>query len=146
MTDTQVEFAGPEWIAAITDVLEKAMAGLDTGGRTYVISEEFTHAPAHLVAAGQTSVGWHFKVTDDKVEVGQGALDTGDLVTTVDYQACLPVARLVYGDTPEAIEEAMKVRSVAQATGTRIGDETSLPPDLLARLMRVHNDMARLTR
>ena len=145
MTDTKVEFASPEWMAAITEVLHKTMTGLDTGGRTFVISEEFTNAPAHLVAPGQTSIGWNFKVTDDQVAVGRGAVDNGDLVTTVDYQACLPVARLVYEDAPEAMEEAMKVRSAAQSTGSRIGDETSLHPDLLARLLGVHNEMARLT-
>jgi hypothetical protein len=143
---SRVEFASQEWMAAITEILQRAMTGLDTGGRTYTISEEFTDAPAHLVAPGATSIGWHFTVTDDQVEVGQGALQAGDLLTTVDYQACLPVARLVYENTPEAIEEASKLRAAASATGARVGDETSLAPDLLARLLRVHNEVASITR
>ena len=146
MTDTGVEFASPAWMSAITDVLREAVKGLNTGGRSFVISEEFTNAPAHLTTSGQTSIGWHFSVTDDHVEVAPGAVDAGDLVTAVDYQACLPVARLIYADSPEAVEEATRIRATARSTGSRIGDETALPPDLLARLVSVHNQMARITR
>jgi len=146
MTDNDIEFASPAWISAITDMLGEAVKGLDTGGRSFVISEEFTDAPTHLTGAGETSIGWHFTVTDDHVEVGQGALDTGDLVTSVDYHACLPVARLIYEDSPEAVERAARIRAAANSTGSRIGDERSLHPDLLARLVIVHNEMARITR
>jgi hypothetical protein len=69
-----------------------------------------------------------------------------DLRTTVDYAATLPVARLVYGSTPEAMAEAQLARDAARATGTRIGDEADLPPQLLERLIGVHNAMAVRTR
>jgi hypothetical protein len=141
-----VELASPEWLHAIAGELERAIRGLDLGGKTYTVCEEFTDPPAHLVPAGATSLAWYFRVTDDKVEVGAGVVVDADLRTTVDYAATLPVARLVYGSTPEAMAEAQLARDAARATGTRIGDEADLPPQLLERLIGVHNAMAVRTR
>jgi hypothetical protein len=42
--------------------------------------------------------------------------------------------------------EAQLARDAARATGTRIGDEADLPPQLLERLIGVHNAMAVRTR
>jgi hypothetical protein len=140
-----VEFASPAWLAAITEVLEKVMVGLDTGGRTYTISEEFTDAPEHLKSAHGT-IAWHFRVTDDRVEVGTGARREGDLVTTVDYKASLRVARFVYGTSEEAVAQGTKLREAAEATGSRVGDVSVFPAELVARLFSVHNEMALRTR
>jgi hypothetical protein len=140
------ELASPEWFAAITDSLQRAVSGLDLGGRTYSISEEFTDPPGHLVAAGEKSIGWHFRVTDGRVEVGEGALDDADLVTVIDYDTCLPAARQVYGNDPAVFAQVKQRRDELTAAGkmTRRGDD-AVPPELLARLLTVHDEMARQT-
>jgi hypothetical protein len=142
-----VEFASPEWMAAVSEVLADAVRGLDTGGKSYTVSEEFTDPPTHLLADGATSIGWHFRVTDGVSEAFDGPLSGADLETTVDYDTVLPLARLVY-DSPEALEELQKTRAEATAAGklTRKGDESLLPPELMQRLFDVHNDMARRTK
>jgi hypothetical protein len=141
-----VEFASPDWMTAVAEVLVEALRGLDTDGATYSVSEEFTDPPAHLLADGATSIGWHFRVTDGTVAVGDGPLADADLVTTVDYDTVLPLARLVY-DSPEAMEQLQRTRAEATAAGklTRTGDESALPPELMQRLFDVHNEMARRT-
>lgn len=144
MTD-KVEFASAEWLVAAEEVLQKAVIGLDLGGKSYTVSEEFTDPPAHLLRDGSSTIAWHFTVSDDGVDVGEGAVDDADMRTRVDYQAVLPVARLVYGTSEEAIAEAMRLRQAAQATGERIGDETALPPELLQRMFAVHNELAERT-
>jgi hypothetical protein len=141
----KVEFASPAWIAAAEEVLHKFLDGIDLGGRSFAISEEFTDPPAHLLRDGVTTVAWHFRVSDAGIEVGEGALDDADLCTRVDYQAVLPVARLVYGTSEEEIAEAMKLRDAARETGDRVGDESVLPPELMQRLFAVHNELARRT-
>src|SRR3989442_11875891 len=146
VSDATFEFASPEWLAAVEELLQKAVDGLDLGGKTYTISEEFTDPPAHLLPPGATSISWHLRVTDSAVEVGRGVLDDSDLKTTVDYQAVLPVARLVYESTPEAMADAQRLRAEARQTGERVGDETALPPQLLERLVWLHNELARRTR
>jgi hypothetical protein len=144
MTD-KVEFASAEWLAVAEEVLQKAVIGLDLGGKTFTVSEEFTDPPAHLLKDGDASIAWHFTVSDDGVDVAEGAVEDADMRTRVDYQAVLPVARLVYGTSEEAIAEAMRLREAAQATGERVGDETVLPPELLQRLFAVHNQLAERT-
>jgi len=139
----KVEFASPAWMALAEEVIRKELDGVDVGGQTFAVSEEFTDPPAHLLADGQKSIAWHFRVSDAGVEVGDGPLTDADMVTTVDYQAVLPVARLVYGTDKESIAEAMKVREAAHAE--KVGDETALPPALLERLFKVHNELAERT-
>src|SRR5262245_27979948 len=133
-------------MAEVRDVLADSVQGLDLAGKSYTVSEEFTDPPAHLLSAGATSIGWHFRVTDGACETFDGPLPGADLETTVDYDTVLPLARLVY-DSPEALEELQKVRAEAIAAGklTRKGDESLLPPELMQRLFDVHNEMARRT-
>ena len=138
----KVEFASPAWLAAAEEVLQKALADVDLEGRTYAISEEFTDPPAHLLREGEKTVGWHFRVSDAGVQVGEGALEDADLRTRVDYQAVLPLARTVYGTSEEEIAAVMKMREEVRLTGERVGDETAFPPHLLQRLFEVHNELA----
>jgi hypothetical protein len=135
------ELGSPAWIAAITDVLRDAMIGLDTQGRSYSISEEFTDPPSHL---GHGSVGWHFRITDERVEVFDGPSEDADLVTAIDWTACVPAAKAVYNNDPEAMAQQAKMREEMTAAGklSRRGDEKALPPELMRRLMAVHDAMA----
>lgn len=144
MTD-KVEFASAEWLVAAEEVLQKAVIGVDLGGKTFTVCEEFTDPPAHLLRDGNTTVAWHFTVSDDGLQVSEGAVENADMHTRVDYQAVLPVARLVYGTSEDAMAEALRLRQAAQATGERVGDETALPPELLQRLFAVHNELAERT-
>ena len=146
MTD-KVEFASPDWIAAITEILERNLAGADLSGRTITIAEEFTDSPAHLAPEGTTTIAWYFRVSDDGVEVHTGVPDSADLRTTVDYDAVLPIARMIYGTTPEALAEVQRRRDdmVQRGLMKREGDERALPPELLPRLFQVHNDIAERT-
>jgi hypothetical protein len=145
--DDTFEFASPEWMAEIRTRLDGTVRGLDFGGRSFTVSEEFTDPPPHLLPDGAKSIAWHFRVTDGAVEVGDGPLAGADLETTVDYDTCLPIARLIY-DTPEALEELQVRRAEASDAGklTRKGDESALPPELMQRLFDLHNEMARRTR
>jgi hypothetical protein len=141
MTD-KLEFASAEWLGVAEEILQKAVVGLDLGGKSFIISEEFTDPPPHLLREGNTTIAWHFTVSDDGVVVGEGAVEEADMRTRVDYQAVLPVARLVYGTGEEAMAEAIRLREAAQSTGERVGDEGALPPELLQRLFGVHNELA----
>src|SRR6266542_5670797 len=124
-SDATFEFGSPEWLAAVEELLTKAVDGLALGGKTYTISEEFTDPPAHLLPPGASSIAWHLCIADGQVEVGRGVADDSDLKTVVDYQAVLPVARLVYGSSPEAMADAERLRGEARQTGERVGDETA---------------------
>jgi hypothetical protein len=141
----KVEFASREWLALAAEVLHKYLDGVDLAGQSFAISEEFTDPPAHLLRDGATTIAWHFRVSDAGVQVGEGAAQDADLRTRVDYTAVLPVARLVYGTSEDEIAEAMKLRDAARETGERVGDETSLPPELMQRLFQVHNELAQRT-
>ena len=146
MTDT-FELASPEWMAEIRTLLARTVRDLDVGGGSFTVSEEFTDPPAHLLPEGATSIAWHFRVTDGAVAVGDGPLPGADLETIIDYDTCVPIARLVY-DSPEALDDLQRRRAEATAAGklTRRGDESVLPPELMQRLFDLHNEMARRTR
>ena len=146
MADT-FELASPEWMVEIRTLLERVVRDLDVGGKSFTVSEEFTDPPAHLLPEGATSIAWHFRVTDGAVEVGDGPLAGADLETSIDYDTCVPIARLVY-DSPEALADLQRQRAEATAAGklTRKGDESVLPPELMQRLFDLHNEMARRTR
>ncbi len=146
MGDT-FELASPEWMAEIRTLLERTVRDLDIGGGRFTISEEFTDPPAHLLPEGATSIAWHFRVTDGAVEIGDGPLAGADLETIIDYDTCLPIARLVY-DSPEALDDLQRRRAEATAAGklTRKGDESVLPAELMQRLFDLHNEMAQRTR
>jgi hypothetical protein len=81
------------------------------------------------------------------VDVHTGVPESADLRTTVDYDAVLPVARLVYGTSREALAEVQRMREDMTARGLmkREGDDKALPPELLPRLFQVHNDIAQRT-
>ena len=145
--DDTFELASPEWMAEIRSMLERTIGDLDFGGESFTVSEEFTDPPAHLLPEGAKSIAWHFRVTDGAVEVGDGPLAGADLETIIDYDTCLPIARLVY-DSPDALDDLQRRRAEASAAGklTRKGDESVLPPELMQRLFDVHNEMARRTR
>jgi hypothetical protein len=142
-----VELGSRQWIDAITEVLQRTVEGLDLGGRSYTISEEFTSVPSRLVPPGMTSIGWHFRVSDDKVEVFDGCASEADMMTVIDYQACVPLARAVYGDDPTQLAEVKRQRDALVAAGTmrRTGDESAIPAELMLRLLKVHDEMARRT-
>jgi hypothetical protein len=138
MSPPKVELASPEWIAAITTALEDATRDLKTGGQTYSVSQTYTDVPVHLAPPGQTELSWHFTVTDGQVKVGRGPLPDGDHVSVIDYQSCLPVARLIYDSNSHEPPPA--------DGGSQPPAIPNLPAELLARLVDVHNRMARITR
>ena len=138
----KVEFASSAWFEAIEDIMKRCLEGVNLGNKTITISEEFTAPPSHLLRPGERTIGWHFQIADEGVTVSRWPVADADLSSTVDYADALPVARLIYENTPEGIEETRKLREAAERSGHRQGDIASLPPDLLQRLFLVHNEIA----
>ena len=69
--------------------------------------------------------------------------DDVDIHIIVDYQSVLPLARIVYGDGPEAVAERERILGALIGDGTlRVEGDLTKRPDFLEG---VHDAMARVT-
>lgn len=134
---SKVEFAGPEWMAAIESKLRR-MAAANPDWR-FGICEVFTDAPTHLAPDG--IIAWHCRVADGKLDFRMGEADDVDIKNVADYQAILPFARLHLTPETRVDYEKMSARALADGKLKRIGDATTLPPAIHA----LHNEMAEIT-
>ena len=133
----KVEFAGPEWMAAIESKF-RAFAEAHPDAR-FGICEVFTGAPAHLAPDGV--IAWHCRIADGKLDFRLGEADDVDVKNVADYQAILPFARLRLTPETQAQYEEMSERARADGKLKRIGDHTKLPPAIHG----LHNEMAEIT-
>lgn len=135
---TKIEFAGPEWIAALRELLKvytkKVGPELDLS-----ICEIFTDVPEHLDKHGDGVIAWHCRIHDGNVHFAETAIAEADVHTKVDYDFILPVARRFY--TPEVMDEVNAYIAKGQAEGKMISsgtNRTKVPPEFIG----MHNDLA----
>jgi hypothetical protein len=133
----KVEFAGPGWMAAIKEKLER-LAARDAS-ITLSICEVFTGSPRHLAESG--TIAWHCRIADGRVMFADGVADDVDIKNIADYQAILPFARLQITEASRPEYERMAGEAMAAGKLQRIGDMTKIPPSLHG----LHNEMAVIT-
>lgn len=134
----KLEFASPEWIAALKDLLnvytQKAGPGLEL-----TICEIFTGVPKHLDKHGNGVIAWHCKIKDGKIHFEETAIPEADVRTEVDYQFVLPLARKVY--SPDDMKEVEAYQAKGAAEGKMIStskNRSKVPPVFIG----MHNDLA----
>jgi len=135
---TKFEFASPEWIAALRQLLDiyakKVGPGLDLS-----ICEIFTDVPKHLDKSGDGVIAWHCRIKNGHVHFEETAIPEADVHTRANYDFIVPIARRVY--SPEIMEEvnAYIAKGSAEGKMTSTGvDRSKVPP----AFMEMHNDLA----
>ena len=131
----KVPFASPEWVAIARTVLEEIVALHGEKGKKFSACEVFTGAPPGMAGKDESTAAWHFHIDGKKVTVSEGSVEGADLNVSVDYEAALPMARLVY--TPELIEQ-MRQNSPQV-------DASSSTPAIPQYLVELHNRLAVVT-
>ena len=136
----KVEFASPQWFAALRTKFE-AYAATAPAGMDFSVCEVFTGVPAHLDKDGGGVIAWHCRITPGRFDFAYGASDDVDMKTVTDYQFILPFARMKLG--AETAEEYQKQMQGGLETGKiqRSGDGSKAPAELYA----IHNDLADIT-
>jgi hypothetical protein len=132
----KVDFAGAAWIEQARVVLEALVAEHGEDGKTFSICELFSDAPMGIAASG--TAAWHFYIDGREVRVGIGEVEDTDVRIRADYEATLPVARLVY--TPEILAERAQQPAGENAVQVE-GDMSVMPPYLI----EFHNRLALIT-
>ena len=69
------EFASPEWVDLLRDLIEGGLAGRDLSGVDFVLCEEYTNPPEHLRRAGSDSIGLVIRVEEGQIHVTSGVVD-----------------------------------------------------------------------
>lgn len=134
----KLEFASPEWIAALKELLKvytlKAGPGLEL-----TICEIFTGVPKHLDKHGNGVIAWHCRIKDGEVRFEETAIPEADVRTEVDYQFVLPLARKVYSADAMQEIEAYSAKGAAEGKMKSTGkDRSKVPPVFIG----MHNDLA----
>jgi len=137
---SKVEFASPEWFAALRTMFEAYAAGAPAG-LDFSVCEVFTGVPAHLDKDGSGVIAWHCRITPGRFDFAYGVSDAVDMKTVTDYQFILPFARMKLG--AETAEDYQKQMQGGLESGKiqRTGDGSKAPPELYA----IHNDLAEIT-
>jgi hypothetical protein len=136
----KVEFASPEWFAALRTMFE-AYARTAPAGMDFSVCEVFTSVPAHLDKDGSGVIAWHCRITPGRFDFAYGESEAVDMKTVTDYQFILPFARMKIGaETAEAYQKEMQV-GLESGKIKRAGDGSKAPPELYA----IHNDLADIT-
>jgi hypothetical protein len=135
---SQFEFASPEWIAALKELLvvytKRAGPGVELS-----ICEIFTNVPKHLDKHGDGVIAWHCLIKDGEVDFEETAIAEADVHTEVDYDFIVPVAKRVY--TPEVMAEVDAYTAKGAAEGkmkSTSKDRSKVPPVFVG----MHNDLA----
>jgi len=136
----KVEFAGPEWMAAIESKFRTYAEGPGRDSKLS-ICEVFTGVPKHLDPDGTGRIAWHCFIGGGKLKFAYGEIDGADIKNIADYDTILPFARLRL--TPETQEEYQRMAEAAMAAGKlqRLGDPAKVPQALHG----LHNEMADIT-
>ncbi len=128
----KLAFASPAWISAAAAILQQLVTAHGEPGRRFSVCERFTAAPPEVSPTGTAS--WYFRIDGVSVTVAPGEIPDADLQISADYEATLPIARLVY--TPEILAR----RAATPAPGVK-GDRSRAP----AYLVELHNRLAVIT-
>lgn len=63
------EFASPEWVDMLRELIVTGLAGQDLSGVDFVLCEEYTNPPEHLRRPGSDSIGLRISVTNGEIQV-----------------------------------------------------------------------------
>jgi len=137
------ELGSPEWVRAVHRIVAELLEGEDLAGRTYSLSEEFTNPPPHLARAG--TLGWHMRVADGRLLLGQGPLVDADRVNRADYASVLPLALLEIDGSSERLAE-LQERALALFQTGLIHSSGTPATQVFPRLAALHDRIARITR
>lgn len=139
------EYASPAWLTAVRHVLGTRLAGEDLTGIDYSYCQELTDPPTHLLRAHESTISWHFRLSEDGIDVGEGLPERPTVKLVVDYQTLLPLARTVMADDPDYLERVRQLMTEATAAGKlRIEGDLANQPEVLARI-GLHDLMASWT-
>lgn len=136
---TKFEFAGPEWIAALRELLnvyaKKVPPGIELS-----LCEIFTDVPGHLDRNGDRTIAWHCRIKDGRVHFEETAIAEADVHTKVDYAFILPIVRWVY--TKDVMKDVNAYIAKGVAEGKLFSTGTGRAP---REFLDMHNDMAART-
>jgi len=69
------EYASPEWVDVLRDLIVEGLAGQDLSGSSFVLGEEYTNPPEHLRRPGSNSIGLYIRVAGGEIQVVNEVLD-----------------------------------------------------------------------
>lgn len=135
---SKFEFASPEWIAALKELLAEYTA--KEPGLELSICEVFTGVPKHLDKHGNGTIAWHCHLKDGKVVAfEETAIAEADVRSETDYAFILPIARRVYA--PEVMPEVQAYMAKGAETG-KMKSTGKDPAKVPASFTGMHNDLA----
>lgn len=137
---TQVEFASPEWLAALKGMIERYLA-LAPPDLELSICEVFTGVPKHLDKNGDGVIAWHCRIRNGELEFRDGEIDDADIKTVADYDFILPFARMKIEPGNMEGYQAKQAEGARQGKILSTGDRSKVPPAFYG----MHNDLAELT-
>jgi hypothetical protein len=79
------EFASPEWVDMLRDLIVTGLAGKDLSGIEFTICEEYTDPPAHLRRHGSPTIGLCVRIANGQVEVVDEVVDKATKKMVCDY-------------------------------------------------------------
>jgi hypothetical protein len=134
----KIEFASPEWIAALRALLDKYTA--KEPDLELSICEVFTGVPKHLDKHGDGTIAWHCHLKDGKVAAfEETAIPEADVRSESDYAFILDIARRVY--SPEVMPEVQAYMANGAETG-KTKSTGKNPTKVPASFTGMHNDLA----
>lgn len=75
-----------EWVEALREYMLRELADADLDAIACSFSAEFTDPPAHLLRSdGRASVGYSFEISEGRLDVWDGALDSAAARVVADY-------------------------------------------------------------
>src|SRR5262245_11797063 len=123
----KIEFASPEWMAALKAMILKYMDKAGPGVKLS-ICEVFTGVPKHLDKHGNGVLSWYCRIADGKLTFEDGEIFDADIKSVCDYTFILPFARMKVEPSTMAEYEKMQAEGVRTGKLIREGDRAKVPP------------------
>ena len=133
----KIEFASPQWIAALRELLDKYTA--KEPDLELSICEVFTGVPKHLDKHGDGTIAWHCRIKEGKVHFEETAIAEADVRSESDYTFIVPIARRVYAPEVMAEVEAYMAKGAADGRTKSTSKNRDKVP---ASFTGMHNDLA----
>ena len=134
----KLEFASPEWIAALRQLLDvyakKVAPGVEVS-----LCEIFTGVPRHLDRNGDGIIAWHCRMKDGHVHFEEMAIPEADVHTTTDYDFILTISRWFY--KPDVMKDVNAYLAKGAAEGKIVSTGTGRSK-IPREFMDMHNELA----
>jgi hypothetical protein len=79
------EFASPEWVDMLRDLIVDGLAGKDLSGIDFTVCEEYTNPPAHLQRPGSATIGFYVHIANGDIEVVDHVIEGATKKLVCDY-------------------------------------------------------------